>query len=193
MSVPHSPQTKSLLLLERLLAQVRASESKNVARDIRLTELLHDPEKADPDWFMYVDDRFNAALSIVQTTRMTDQGAVNVWTQGSWFQVSRGDIFYDSADAYKAWAVGNVKKCFVVTSASPVSPAKSNGADDGEKRAITPRKQGHVAFDILQPDASTGQLVKTGHQSMTQDEFIRVLICGFTGKDSSQEEMLTLV
>ena len=68
-----------------------------------------------------------------------------------------------------------------MTFATPVAP----GSKDAKNGTITARLPGNVDFDILEPNSKNSELVKTGHKSVTQDEFIRVLIRGF-------EDQLTL-
>lgn len=169
------PKT-SLDVLEELLANIRELESRGMVRETRLAspKLLHSPTKADEDWFMYIDERFNAALDLAQTKRMSEAGATIAWTQGSNFSVTKGDIFYDNKDAYGPWNPKAVKRCFVVTQAAPVA----SGSKESPNSPIKPRHPGSVSFDILEPNKAKDNLVKTGHRSVSQDEFIGILIRG---------------
>lgn len=140
-------------------------------KEDRLTDLLRDPESdVTPGWFMHVPKCFNEALDIKKAPRVIDRKPQLVWTQGSLFAFKTGDIIYDTERAYEQWSqalryIGvavQVRKAVDATSSSP-------GAS---------RIPGSVTFDVLVPTADRVRIVPTACRTVTQDEFIRLLITG---------------
>lgn len=165
---------RSLMVLEKLLGSVRDAESRGVVREYRFEELLRDPFEPPRDWYMYADSRFNDALGIALTSKVTPEGKADVWTQGSTFTFSPGDKIYDSEAAYGPWAPSKIKRCFSITLATPVAAGVRESVDG----RIRPRSSGYVEFDVLAPNANGSALEKIGQRSMSQDDFVRLLIGG---------------
>ncbi len=174
-------QTKSIAILDQLLANVRELESRNKTREKRQTQLLRAHDEADSEWFMYLDSRFNTALDIAKTARIEEDEVRATWTQGSTFSFSVGDTIYDQKKGYGPWVIGNIRRCIQVTLAIPVTPASRDEAD----KPITKRLPGHVAFVVLEPNFEGTALVDRFTSSMTQDDFVRMLIRGFEAAWSS--------
>jgi hypothetical protein len=151
----------------RILDQITSSR-KN--RQHRMTELMRPPTKADPDWFMWVPPCFNAALDILQTTRILDRQQTLIWSQGSSFSFAAGDVIYNDPRAYNEWsnALPHVRYSFRITTASPVTLGEGTNT----------RKPGSVTFELLMPnDAKTGIECDSRH-TVTQDDLVRLLITG---------------
>ena len=162
------------MVLEKLFSSVREAESRGVVREYRTEELLRDPIEPSHDWFMYVDSRFNDALGIALTSKVTSDVKTDVWTQGSTFCFSAGDKLYDTPSAYGPWEPSKIKRCFSITLATPVATGIRESGDG----RIRPRSSGYVEFDILVPNATGCALEKIGQRSMSQDQFVRLLIGG---------------
>ena len=158
-------KSESLALLQKLL-------TSNKSRERRQRQLLRTPEQADVSWFMCVPPPFNAALDILRTEHVDDLGVRGtIWTQGSNFSFSAGDVLYDSSKAYDIWerALSHIRTCFRITAAlSVVPPTKT-----------TPRFSGEVSFTVLSPNNLRTALMEVRSCKMTQDEFVRQLITGF--------------
>lgn len=92
------------------------------------------------------------------------------WTQGSWFHFEEGDTLYDSPKAYLPWNLNNFRICLDIRRASPAEPP--NGTDR------IARYPGAIIFDVLIPNEQRTQLVKHRETTMSQDDFVRMLIIG---------------
>ena len=161
-------QSKALGILDTL-TQHRAT----VEKEARLTDLLRDPDgEGTPGWFMHVPKCFNDSLDIRQTTRIKDGKASIVWSQGCNFSFKDGDTVYDSPDAYGTWseALKKLKVAIQVRSATDSGPqvVGSEGA----------RQPGNVTFDILVPTADRTKVQALGCRTLTQFDFVRMLIKG---------------
>lgn len=138
-------------------------------REHRLTTLMRAPEDASADWFMHVPVCFNNALDIRRTIRV---GADKpVWTQGANFSFSAGDTIYDTTQAYDRWADAllHIRYCFHVSQATAVSPPTTGAG----------RQPGSVTFTVSTPNEPRSALSHVRTSTVTQDEFVRLLITGF--------------
>lgn len=156
----------ALELLERVLRL-------NGAKDDRLTDLLLPPDReGDHGWFVHVPRCFNDPLDIRLTERVLNGENKLTWTQGSWFAFKVGDTFYDTAQvrAEELWAdsMQHLRFCITVLRAGDARPR------DGESE----RSPGYVELEVHKPDAERKRLVLVGTFSMTQDQFVRLLITG---------------
>ena len=121
-------------------------------------------------WHFCVPSSFRAALDINLTPRKVNGRTVMKWTQGSWFHFEEGDTLYDSRKAYLPWDLRNFHICLDIRRASPAQPP--NGTDR------TTRHPGVVIFDVLTPNEEATQLVNRRKTTMSQDEFVNLLIIG---------------
>lgn len=138
-------------------------------REHRLTTLMRTPEDANDDWFMHLPVCFNNALDIRRTIRV---GADKpIWTQGANFSFAAGDTFYDTQQAYDRWAdaLQHIHYCFHVSQATAVSPPTT----------ATGRQPGSVTFTVSTPNEPRTALSHLRTSTVTQDEFVRLLITGF--------------
>ena len=151
----------------RILDQITSS-AKN--RQHRVTGLMRSPTKADPDWFMCVPPCFNAALDILQTTRILDRQQSLTWTQGSNFSFAAGDVIYNDPRAYNEWldALRHLRYCVHITTANSVTP--------GERSST--RNSGSVTFELLTPNDSKTGIECDSRHTVTQDDLVRLLITG---------------
>lgn len=161
----------------RLLDRITSDPS---ARQGRPTELLKGPHaEVAEGWYMCVGPCFNAELDIRRTERVEAGKRRRVWTQGALFGFQAGDTIYDTIDARKIWseALKTIRLCVQVRSALPV----------GLRRDGTGRFAGFVRVCILTPDGDRSRLVERGEYSMSQDDFVRLLISGLP--DSLKREI----
>lgn len=121
-------------------------------------------------WFFCLRPCFRAALDIQRTPRKIDKKTEMVWTQGSRFHFKNGDTLYDSPRAYSAWNLNNFRLCIDVTAGAPAQPPVA------AESAV--RDCGFVAFNILVPDASNTKLMQHAAKTMSQDDFVKMLIVG---------------
>ncbi|MBN2183308.1 MAG: hypothetical protein JW715_15465 [Sedimentisphaerales bacterium] len=154
---------KSLKLLQKLVGLK--------ARDKRGSECLKKPNRVLEDkdeWFICVPSCFNDCLDIAKTERVKEPE--KVWTQGSRFAFHRGCILYDTSNAYHRWdiAINKIKYCVLIHDGKSVEPATN------EKE----RNSGKVIFSVLSPCPKTKDLKEIGEFELSQDEFVRFLICG---------------
>lgn len=156
--------SRSLAVLDRL---VKMTES-----DDRILEHLRPIDGTATDWFMHVPQAFNPCLDIRQTARVLKKGAasVKVWTQGSAFSFSAGDTLYDSSCQNMTWRdqLQVLQYCFQITQSLPAFSATS----------ATPRGRGSVSFNVLVPNESRDALIRRQSLTVTQDDFVRILIAG---------------
>ena len=147
------------------LATPRGSRSRRLAALLR----PRDAEHAD-GWGMCVPPCFNDALDIRLTQRMKDKKPVWEWTGGANFCFKAGDRIYDSPEAYSDWpgALKKISVCFSIQEADPVTAAGPE----------VDRNPGRVRFAVLEPDRAKKRLVKRGERTVTQDEFVLLLIEG---------------
>jgi hypothetical protein len=139
--------------------------SQEGSRNERLTIFLKDPEAEYADgWFMCVPRCFNDSLDIRKTERVVKRQKQLSWTQGYVFSFSEGDILYDTAKAYESWteALKEMKVCIQVQSGTAASKTFA----------------GSVRFTTLVPDVQKKKLVKVKEETLTQEEFVRLLISG---------------
>lgn len=153
----------------------RLVNSETDKRERRSLELLRNPTgDCPPEWAVYLPAAFNAALDIAQTPRIVTANGVRrttwEWTQGSAFAFSPGDILYDTRDAYECWskALTKMRFCFQVERAASAAPRQKD----------SPRYPGSVALKISCPDAAKKGLVFVGNAVLSQDEFVRFVLCG---------------
>lgn len=93
------------------------------------------------------------------------------WTQGSAFAFREGYTIHDAPEAWTLpWseALRFLKASLQVTQASPAVPAA------GDK----PRDPGRVVFRVYRPGKDGTRMEAAEERSATQDEFVRMLICG---------------
>lgn len=155
---------KALDILDRL-------KRSGASKEDRLTDLMRDPfSDATPGWFMHVPKCFNDALDIKQTTRVIGKQSASIWTQGATFTFKTGDLLYDTSKAYELWslALQHIRVAVQVRSA----------IDATSPQPGIPRKPGSVTFDVLEPTEDRTKLVPKGSCTLTQDEFVRMLITG---------------
>jgi hypothetical protein len=149
-------------------------------RDRKLETPLSDfPDGVAAGWHMAVPACFRDALDITWAERRKGGASVWQWIQGSSFDFKQGDTLYDTRKAEGTWAdaLRHLGLCIVVTDASPALPAKP-AAVRPETPEDVPRDTGFVTFDILEPDGNRTALVTAGQRTLSQDAFIRFLICG---------------
>lgn len=162
--MPSNKTPSSADLLDRLLLP-------RTARDVRLTELLKPPEDWSPtEWFMAIPPFFNEALDIQQTQRIKDKMSMLVWTQGTTFHFKAGDMLYDTKAAYSPWeeALPHIGLCIQVTEGIAAGSSLPDGS----------RGSGSIDFAAFKPNHKRDALEKVCEHSMTQDDFVRFLICG---------------
>jgi hypothetical protein len=147
---------ESLAMLPRLQTGV----------DRRNVKLLRAPDQPSLEWYMFVPKVFNTALGIVQMQRIDKETKCNytIWGQSAVFAFATGDMLYSHQEAYHDFRPEH--RCFQVRSATP-----------SESFGGTP---GFVIFDIFEK-REDGAFFKAGSKTVTQVEFVRILIAGFQG------------
>jgi hypothetical protein len=156
---------ETLALLSQLTASGRMNRRSRV--------LLKEPELESPEfWFMRVPSAFNEALDIKQNCGAPNPG----WTQSGAFAFKSGDRLYDCSEAYSSWgeALKVMKLGIFIHSAS-----SAGLGDDGS------RYGGAVQFTALTPDDACSRMVERFEHSMTQDEFVKMIVEGPTGDFST--------
>jgi hypothetical protein len=176
-------RNESLRILEDIIKPVEELKPKKKRRTVNF---LRPIDGLSCDWFMFVPVDFNCALSIQETTRITDKGKVSEWSQGGLFSFAAGDVIYDTEKAYQNWtaALKHVRFCLQVVEAAPVL---------GVKTIEGLRISGKVTFKVLKNNDKGTGLDLQGTYSTTQDDFVRLLIdgsCSVVDLKSTQEERL---
>jgi len=172
-------QRKAIDVLDRCL-ELQGDDGTEATRQQRLEELIAEfrkcgsekvqPLEAADGWAFCVPSAFRSALDIKLTQRKVDGKPVMMWTQGSTFDFSAGDTIYDSPRAYEPWDLSTFSICLDIRRASPTQPP--NGTDRKS------RYPGTVIFDVLTPNDVRSKLEKRRETTLTQDEFVRMLILG---------------
>ena len=164
-------QDKALKLLEQIITRTHPEQQRPGKEDVRPTELLR-PHAGHTDtvWAMHVPECFNEALDICQTTRAVNKVQHLEWTQGSSFYFKPGDVIYDRDTQKGEWetALGKITKCIQINAATAARPQEKE----------TPRFPGSVEFTIFTPDKAKKKLEPLKSNSMTQDQFVALLIAG---------------
>ena len=139
---------------------------------------------------MCVPPFFFNAVDIKQTERRIDGVNRLVWTQGTSFSFKLGDSLYNQAYSYcpsfKSRSPNSQKICFQVKSARESVPARIN----------QPRDRGQVTFDILVERKEEDIPFIWRHlttKTLSQDEFLRMLITGPANEDLLDEASLNAV
>lgn len=93
----------------------------------RINDLLSDfKEGFAKGWGVAVSTCFRDALDIKQTDKVIYGKKNRVWTQGSTFSFSQGDILYDTPQAYERWetALQSISVAYQVLAGVPSRPRK---------------------------------------------------------------------
>lgn len=158
----------ALALLAQLTQPQSDDPEQKDRRKKRVENFLREPEaESSPGWFMHVPRRFNDALDIRETEKL---GRGVAWTQGSNFSFKPGDAIYDSEKGYCVWseALQHIKGSICVKSAIDASQANKG----------IPRNPGYVRFELFATHPDRTKVVSLGEYSLTQDEFVKLLITG---------------
>jgi len=140
--------------------------AKVSSKEKRLTDLLRDPTKEPTNgWHMYVPHCFNDALDIKLTERVKEKVKNCVWTQGSMFSFSTGDILYDTPAAYGSWNLENIKRCVQIKAAVPCTISETGS-----------RFSGSVTISLYEPVGN--KLEERQQITLSQDMFVMFLISG---------------
>ena len=160
-------KTEALTTLAKL-SSGDDSQDKRDKREKRLRTLLRAPDAADDDWFMHVPLALNDALDIRLTAVVGEPRPI--WTQGANFSFAPGDTIYDTPLAYQVWseALQHIRTCLQVSQATSVQPPTGG----------TPRQPGAVTFSVMAPNEPRTALAHVRTSTVTQDEFVRILISG---------------
>ena len=152
-------------------------------------------------WYFCVPKFFYEALDIKYTTRIKNKIEEKIWTQGSWFNFSEGDKLYNHAYAYCNNFIGRLssihpKICLSIESARPSLPrikikykiakpltCATDCATPFLKKnilsgVIKDRYPGQINFKIMVKNPATKYWETQGNESLSQDEFITLLIKG---------------
>ncbi len=166
-------RSRALALLDTLLAEADGTRTQ------RGTECLADFTSGsvgpvlggyDEALAFCVPEFFAEGLDVRTSTRRVDGETREVRTQGTSFAFAAGAILYSHPAAYHDdWqtALRSVDACLQVVDAEPA------GRDDGGTR-----NRGRVTFHLLRPTPNRDALVVAATRTMTQDEFVRILIEG---------------
>jgi hypothetical protein len=146
---------------------------------------------------------FYEALDIKYTIRKINNVEERIWTEGSWFNFSEGDKLFNHAYTYCNIFIGGLssthpKICLSIESAHPSLPRikikykKIRKTNDLSNRfrafpffkkniisgVIKKRYPGEINFKIMVKNPTTKYWETRRHESLTQDEFIKLLIIG---------------
>ena len=123
-------------------------------------------------WALCVPESFRSALDIRQRVQTRNKRRSRVWTQGPWFHFQTGGILYDVPEAYGKWpqAIKSVGICIHIVDAAPAM-ATADGLRD----------PGYVTFEVFAPNEERTAWVVRNEKTLTQDDFIRMLIAGPPG------------
>lgn len=124
-------------------------------------------------WAFAVAPCFASALDIRLTEKVRNKQKYSVWTQGSAFAFEIGHTIHDApppSKEYPLWrdALQVVNRTLCITSAMPAIPATEE----------SPRFSGTVTFFQLRTRPDRSGQERDALQTMTQDDFIRLLITG---------------
>jgi hypothetical protein len=171
----------SIRILEKLLRQDKDRQRKRFKRD---TELLADFSSGyAKDWFFCVPIFFYDALDIKFTYRKKEER--KIWTQGSTFNFSVGDMIWNYSYPYCKNFVSEIimpKIGIQVQSSKSCLPQTKNRL----------RNEGKINFTIVTENYvqdSKDNWKTIGNYSLSQDGFVEFLI---TGCSKSLEIDLTL-
>jgi hypothetical protein len=143
----------------------------------RSVELIADfTDRYAKNWGICVPSYFLDALDIKLTDRIIKKDKLKLLTQGSAFNFAVGDTFYNHAHPYCNHFINNNKLeqpplCISVESSTPCIPENNNNS----------RNTGMVYFKILinrGKNQSECCWETIGHKTLTQDEFVELLIRG---------------
>ncbi len=179
-------QEHALRLLDDVLLAPRAG-----ARTLRSEQLLCrleplieyasiSPDEFCRGWAFSVGACFADALDCKLQQRTKDGQKYWLWTQGNMFAFRTGYTFHDTAIASgEPWGVTLTRLSYSLT----ITEAISCSTQTHE----SPRNPGLVTFQVHRPDrpgAADGQALRPYGETrtVTQDEFLRILIVGLPEK-----------
>lgn len=159
----------SLDLLEKLITEKRTQKTK------RSLKLLADFSAGYArNWYFCIPTFFYDALDIQFTERADNKKKIKIFTQGSYFNFSPGDMIYNHPYAYCDNFVCSLsipQLILQIESSTPVSLQIKDEKNNIDKN----RDPGSVNFKFVQyPTNWQGNL----NQSLSQDDFIYFLITG---------------
>jgi hypothetical protein len=162
---------ESIDILKRLLKGNKGNKF------IRRTELLADFSSGyAKDWYFCISKFFYEALDIKFTKRIKQNKTIKIWTQGSTFKFSVGDMIWNHAYPYCENFISEAIRSKIgiqVQSSKPCLPKTNNRKE---------RSSGAVNFIILtenlnQDSKAFWKIV--GNYSLSQDDFVKFLITGY--------------
>ena len=121
---------------------------------------------------MFVPEVFNDAIGIKRMEKR-DAGTGQkhtIWRQSSLFAFAAGDVLHERNELHQDFKKG--QKLFQVKQAIPAVGTRGGYS-------------GSVAFEIFEKKEAQGMLEKVGTMTVTQSEFVRILITGFHSETHS--------
>jgi len=118
------------------------------------------------EWHMFVPEAFNDALGIKRIERKSVEAGEKhtIWRQSSMFAFAAGDVLHERNELHQDFKKG--QKLFQVKQAMRAGASKGGSS-------------GSVSFEIFEKREPQGMWEKVGSVTVTQGEFVRILIAGF--------------
>jgi hypothetical protein len=163
----------------------------SVASPKRSCKLLRPFDAQSTDsWAFCVPRCFNDALDIKFSENKFNTVSYAIWTQGSSFAFQRNDIIFDKPKGDMRWGdfLSMFRYCIHIDSASPAMPSEKESSDEETpynnkaRKKVIKTNPGSVTFTIKTPNDDKTGLVKIANKTMTQADFVKLLIVGI-GKD----------
>jgi hypothetical protein len=159
-------------------------------------------------WFCAVPEAFREALDIKLAQRMIPNPALpgktvaeTMYTQGNLFSFNKGDVFYDTPEAYadEKWSeiIKTIRFCIQIKKTTPSTlvetktwatvepvPIIEDKSDKPKKhlhKLVYTRSRiqyGEVSFVMLEPDLLKTKLVEVATYETNQEYFVRFLQFG---------------
>ena len=180
-------ESQNFNMLQDMNTQIKKSiEILNLATSLkegeRSTNLLSDfTEGFAKGWRIAVSTRFLEALDIKKTDKVEGSKKTLIWTQGSTFSFSQGDIIYDTLKAYERWeiALQSIGIAYQILAGVPSQPRKEvvffrkNTSFTGSLKGNRPKanlQRRSLILKAISPDWITLEEIKNSVSNATGSE-----------------------
>jgi hypothetical protein len=162
-SVPPDPVCSSVAESLSVLQQL---QSDGIRTGMPLLRAHNAPSL---EWYMFVPEVFNDAIGIKRMERKdAETGQQHTfWRQSNIFAFAAGDVLHERNELHQDFKEG--QKLFQVKQATPAVGTRGGSS-------------GSVAFDIFEKKEPQGMWKKLRSMTVTQSEFVRILIAGFSSE-----------
>ncbi len=174
----HNVTSNPLAMLDALIESTSIGSDKPPRRS---SELLrsHDAEET-ASWAFCVPRCFNDALDISLSQNTLNSVSYAIWTQGINFAFQKNDMIYDGPQKHINWKdyLESMSTCLQIERATSAASSRKDKVEGSKQQVVVEAFPGSVTFRVLRPDSTKNKLEYVETRTVTQHEFVRILING---------------